>query len=325
MTIRQEVITVVGGTGFLGRYVVRELAKAGYTIRVIARHPENGLHLKTAGHIGQVVLQQGDITRPDTLAGKFDGSYAVINLVGALYERGRQNFTALHSQGAERLAKLAAKAGAKRFIHISAIGVDKSQNAKYARTKANGEKAVKAAFESATIIRPGILFGAEDNFYNQFARMATYSPALPLIGGGKTRFQPVFVADVARAVAHAVNTPDTAGETYELGGPRVYTFREIMEYILHETRRSRPLVSLPFGVASLLGVAGECMPTPLLTRDQVRLFKYDNVADREAQTFADMGIQPTAVEMVVPGYLARYRNRRHEDFPSTESVTTHDI
>lgn len=310
MPIKQQLITVVGGTGFLGRYVVRELAKSGYTIRVISRDPEAGLHLKTAGHVGQIVLQQGDITRPETLAGKLDGSYAVINLVGALYERGRQNFAALHSQGAEHLAKEAIKANVNRFIQISAIGVDKSQNAKYARTKANGEKAVKAAFPSATILRPGILFGAEDNFYNQFARMACFSPLLPLIGGGKTRFQPLFVADAARAVVAAMETPDSSGKTYELGGPRVYSFREMLEYILRITHRSPFLLPLPFGVATLIGAVGEWMPTPFLTRDQVKMLQYDNVVDKEARTLAELGITATPVEMVVPEYLARYRDKK---------------
>lgn len=320
MTLKQQVVTVVGGTGFLGRYVVRELVRAGYTVRVLCRDPEAGLFLKTAGHIGQVVLQKGDITRPATLAGKLDGSYAVVNLVGALYERGRQNFAALHSQGAERLAKEAAKVGAQRFIHISAIGVDKSQNAKYARTKANGEKAVKAAFEGATILRPSIIFGAEDKFYNQFACMARISPALPLIGGGKTRFQPVFVADVARAVAACVKDPATAGQTYELGGPRVYSFREILEYILAETNRHRPLVNLPFGVASIVGAVGELLPTPVLTRDQVQLLKYDNVVDRDAKTLSSLGIQPMSVEMVVPEYLARYRAKKQQGNPEADAA-----
>jgi len=311
MAQKQEVVTVVGGTGFLGRYVVRELAKAGYTVRVIARNPDQGLHLKTAGHVGQVVLQKGDITRPETLAGKFAGSCAVINLVGALYERGRQNFAALHAQGAERLAKEAAKVGAERFVHVSAIGVNKSQNAKYARTKANGEKAVMAAFPNATILRPSIIFGAEDNFYNQFAQMASVAPALPLIGGGKTRFQPVFVADVARAVVATLRNSKTRGEVYELGGPRVYSFREILEYVLSQTQRKRYLANLPFGAAMLVGAVGEWMPTPLLTRDQVQMLKYDNLVDRDAKTLADLGITPTPVEMVVPAYLARYRKRQH--------------
>lgn len=313
MSLKQQIVTVVGGTGFLGRYVVRELAKAGFTVRTLSRHPESALHLKTAGHIGQVVLQKGDITRPETLAGKLDGSYAVINLVGALYERGRQNFAALHSQGAERLAKEAAKVGAERFIHISAIGVNKSQNAKYARTKANGEKAVSAAFENATILRPSIIFGAEDNFYNQFASMARCAPALPLIGGGKTRFQPVFVADVARAIVATLKDKSTKGEVFELGGPRVYTFREILEYIEDETRHHRPLVSLPFGIASIIGTFGEFMPTPILTRDQVQLLKYDNVVDRDAKTLADLGVTATPVEMIVPQYIGRYRAKNQPD------------
>lgn len=310
MAQKQEVVTVVGGTGLVGRYVVHELARAGYTVRVLSRTPEKGLHLKTAGHVGQVVLQKADITRPETLKGKFDGSSAVINLVGALYERGRQNFAALHAQGAERLAKEAAKAGAKRFIHVSAIGVNKHQNSKYARTKANGEKAVMAAFPSATILRPSVIFGAEDNFYNQFARMACYAPALPLIGGGKTRFQPVFVGDVARAIVKALRDKSTSGEVYELGGPRVYSFREILEYILNETHRCNKLAPVPFGAAMLLGAVGEFMPTPMLTRDQVQTLKYDNLVDRDAKTLADLGIPATPVEMVVPNYLARYRKRK---------------
>ncbi|MCH2547294.1 MAG: complex I NDUFA9 subunit family protein, partial [Alphaproteobacteria bacterium] len=219
-----------------------------------------------------------------------------------------QNFTALPALGAERLAKEAKKSGAQRFVQISAIGINKSQNAKYARTKANGEKAVSAAFKSATILRPGILFGAEDNFYNQFAQMARFSPALPLIGGGKTRFQPVFVADVAQAVAYAITHPETAGQTYELGGPRVYSFREILEYVLTVTKRDRQLINVPYGPAMLLGAMGEFMPTPLITRDQVKMLKFDNVVDREANTFADLGITPTSVEMIVPEYLVRYRS-----------------
>ena len=319
MTQKQDVVTVVGGTGFLGRYVVRELAKAGFTVRVISRNPDAGLFLKTAGHVGQVVLQKGDITRPETLAGKLDESFAVVNLVGVLYERGRQNFTALHSQGAERLAKEAAKVGAKRFVQISAIGVNKSQNAKYARTKANGEKAVSAAFKGATILRPGIMFGVEDNFYNQFAKMARFSPVLPLIGGGRSRFQPVFVGDVARAVATVLQDKSTEGEIYELGGPRVYSFREILEYILVTTKRKCTLLNIPFGIAMLMGTIGEFMPTPLLTRDQVRMLEYDNVVDHDAKKLSDLGIAPMPVEMVVPGYLKRYRSRK-QNTTITEDV-----
>lgn len=306
----QQVVTVVGGTGFLGRYVVRELAKAGFTVRVLSRDPEAGLFLKTAGHVGQVVLQYADITRPETLTGKLDGSYAVVNLVGALYERGRQTFAALHSQGAERLAQEAAKIGAKRFIHISAIGVDKSQNAKYARTKANGEKAVLAAFPTATILRPSVMFGAEDQFFNLFASMARRTHVLPLIGGGKTRLQPVFVADTAQAVVAAIKDKATEGQVYELGGPRVYSLREIMEYIFKVTGRKSRLAPIPFSLAMLIGSFSQFMPKPLLTPDQVRMLRYDNIVDGKAKTLSDLGIKPLAAEMVVPDYLARYRSRK---------------
>lgn len=307
MTPHQKVVTVVGGTGFLGAYVVRELTKLGYTVRVISRDPERALHLKTAGHIGQVVLQKGDITRPETLEGKLEGSYAVINLVGIMLERGHNSFSAVHAQGAEKLAKCAQKCGAARFIHISAVGVNKSQNSKYARSKATGEKAVKAAFERASILRPSVMFGPNDVFYHRFAAMASLSPAIPLIGGGKTRFQPVYVGDVARAIVHVLENDATAGQTYELGGPRVYTLREVVEYTLMQISKKRWLMSVPFSLASLCALPAKLLPHPPITGDQVQLLKYDNVVDREAKTLADLEISATPVEMIMPKYLQRYR------------------
>ena len=306
---KQQIVTVVGGSGFIGRYVVRELVRAGYTVRVLCRHPELAQFLKPMGDVGQIVIEGADITRPETFEAKLKGSYAVINLTGILFERSRQSFSAVHAQGAEKLAKEAWKSGAKRFIQISAIGANKSQNAKYSRSKSTGEKAVAAAFNGATIIRPSVVFGPEDNFFNKFACMATYAPALPLIGSGKTRFQPVYVGDVAQAVLVALEDAETVGETYELGGPRVMSFREILQYILQTTGRCRPLITLPFSLASLKAMFLEFLPTPPLTRDQVQLLKYDNVVDKDARTFADLGITPTPIETVVPDYLARYSKR----------------
>ncbi|MDX2112182.1 MAG: complex I NDUFA9 subunit family protein [Alphaproteobacteria bacterium] len=303
------IITLIGGSGFLGRYVARRLAKAGYRLRIICRNPDAAAHLKTAGDVGQIALVAGNIARPETLKGKLDGSFAVINLVGVLFESGKQNFTALHAKGAETLALMAREAGAERFIQISSLGVDRAADSAYARTKLLGEKAVQAAFPAATILRPSVVFGAEDNFFNQFAQMASLAPALPLIGGGKTRFQPVYVDDVAAAVEASLNDETTMGETYELGGPRVYSFREILEYILRTTDRRRYLAPLPMALASMIGAASEILPRPPLTRDQVRLLKYDNIVSPGARSFAHLGITPTAVETIVPGYLARYNRK----------------
>lgn len=305
--MQQGIVTVVGGTGFLGRYVVRALAREGFVVQVLSRHPKQGAEIKTFGDVGQIVLDYADLARPQTLEGKLKGSYGVVNLVGALWERGDQNFTALHAQGAEKLAKMAKSAGVERYVHISALGVETAVNSKYARTKLLGERAACSALPQTTVLRPSVIFGAEDNFFNQFARMACYSPVLPLIGGGKTRFQPVYVGDVAAAVARAFTTPHLLGKTYELGGPDIYSFRQILDYVCATTHRHPALVEIPFRLAMAIGSVAECLPfTPPLTRDQVRLLKYDNVVAGQALTFAHLGIAPVAVDAVVPTYLGRF-------------------
>lgn len=304
--MQDKLVTVVGGTGFIGRYVVKALADRGYTIRVIARNPENALHLKTAGDVGQVVLVKGDLAKPDSLRGKLDNSWAVVNLVGILFENSRQNFAALHSIGAEKLSQLARAAGAERFVHMSSLGVDKVVKSKYARTKAMGEKTVRAAFPEATILRPSVVFGAEDQFYNSFAAMARALPALPLIGGGMTRFQPVYVADVARAVLASLELPYAQGETYELGGPNAYSFREVLTFICQTIGYKPALVNVPFGLMRFLACFTEYLPNPPLTRDQVAMLEMDNVVSPGARKFADLGIMPSAAEVIVPEYLARY-------------------
>lgn len=309
--MNHKVVTIIGGTGFIGRYVVKALASAGYTLRIISRHPDGALHLKTAGSVGQIVLTSGDITKPSSLAGQMEGSSAVVNLVGILFQSGNQTFMRVHTKGAAKLAQLAKEAGVPRLVHISALGIEKSQaTSKYARSKLRGEQAILEAFPEATILRPSVVFGPEDNFFNMFAGMAGISPALPLFGGGRTRFQPVYAGDVARAVATCVQAPATAGHTYELGGPKIYTFREILEYIMQLTGRQRLLVPIPFSIASLMGLIGEILPTPPLTRDQVRLLKYDNVVHPSSENFSHLGISPTAVEMIVPEYLGRFTGKK---------------
>ncbi len=308
--MKQQVVTILGGTGFIGRYVVRLLAAQGYTIRIISRKPDAALHLKTAGSVGQIVLVGGNLAEPESLAGQLENSYAVINLVGILFEAGRQNFTHLHAQGAEKLAKMAKAGGVQRFVHMSALGIDKSAGASYARSKLLGEKAVLAAFPQAAILRPGVIFGPEDHFFNQFAAMASLSPVLPLIGGGRTRFQPIYVGDVAQAIQTCITAPETAGRTYELGGPHIYTLRELMEYTMKTIHRKRALVSIPFGIAALLASLCELMPRPPLTRDQVKLLRTDNIVTPNALTIAQLGIAPTALEVVVPEYLARFNKKQ---------------
>jgi uncharacterized protein YbjT (DUF2867 family) len=313
MTQKQKIVTVIGGTGFLGRYVVQDLANAGYRICVIARNPDAALHLKTAGDPGQIALMSGNITRPESLAPALAESFAVINLVGVLFEKGRQNFAALQFKGAENLAKAARVAGVERFIQISALGVDKAFGSEYARTKLQGEKAVASAFPGATILRPSIIFGAEDNFFNQFAAL----PILPLIGGGKTRFQPVYVDDVAKAVVACLRNPATAGQVYELGSNSVYSFRALLDFVQKTLQLKKPVIRLSFGLTTIVALGAEIafhlipiIRKPFLTRDQVKLLKYDNVISPGAKTLADLGVTPQPLEIIVPRYLARFNPKR---------------
>lgn len=307
-----RIITIIGGSGFLGRYVVRELARAGYRLRVVCRHPEAAAHLKTAGDLGQIQLVYGSLAKPETVTRHIPGAFAVVNLVGILFESGQQTFSGLHAQGAEKVAQAARAAKVPVLVHVSSLGVNKSSRSHYARSKVLGENAVRAAFAEATILRPSVIFGAEDQFFNQFARMAALAHALPLIGGGKTLFQPVYVADVARAVRVAVENPECRGRVFELGGPEVFTFRQLMAFMLRATGLRALLLPLPFSLAGLLAFFTELLPRPPLTRDQVRLLRYDNVVDHSMHGFKSLGITPAAVELVAPDYLARFRKRaRH--------------
>lgn len=302
-------VTIIGGSGFIGRYVVRQLAELGCQIRVAVRHPDRALFLKPCGDVGQVTPIAVNIRDQASVDNAVAGADAVINLVGILHQAGAQNFAAIQAAGAGRVATAAKATGATHLVHLSAVGADSASRAGYASSKAAGERAVLAAFPTATILRPSIVFGPEDDFFNRFASMAMISPVLPLIGGGRTRFQPVYVGDVARAVVKALLRPDAAGQIYELGGPGIYSFRALLELLLRQINRRRCLVSLPFPIASLQGALLQLLPTPPLTLDQVRLLRRDNVVDPKARTFADLDIVPTPLDAVLPGYLDRYRPR----------------
>ena len=300
-------VTVFGGSGFIGRYVVQRLARAGWQVRVAVRRPDEALFLKTAGDVGQVTPVAANIRDDRSVAAAVAGADAVVNHVGILYQSGRQKFDAVQAKGAARVAAAAKAAGATRFVQISAIGADPSSDSLYARSKAEGEQAVKLTFPGATILRPSIVFGPEDDFFNRFARMAMLSPALPLIGGGQTKFQPVYVADVAAAVERVLEDAGTSGKTYELGGARTYAFRDLLSLMLKEIGRCRLLVPLPFPLAMLKASFLQLLPMPLLTVDQVRLLKKDNVVSAGALGFKDLGLTPTALEAVLPTYLDKYR------------------
>jgi uncharacterized protein YbjT (DUF2867 family) len=312
LTSNQEtLVTVFGGSGFLGRNVVRALAKRDFRIRVAVRRPELAGHLQPLGRVGQIHAVQANLRYPASVEAAMRDSHVAINLVGILTASGAQSFDAVQAKGAQTVAQAAAAAGA-RMVHVSAIGADENSLSAYARSKAAGEKAVLAAAPSATILRPSVVFGPEDQFTNRFAGLARMSPMLPLIGGGLTKMQPVYVGDVATAVAEAVDGKAKPGATYELGGPEVLTMREIMEVILAITERNRMLVSLPFGLAKLQAQFLQFAPGPLkLTPDQVELLRSDNVVSDAAKaaslTLEGLGIAPDSMEAIAPQYLWRFR------------------
>jgi uncharacterized protein YbjT (DUF2867 family) len=306
----ETLVTVFGGSGFLGRHVVRALAKLGYRIRVAVRRPELAGFLQPLGRVGQIHAVQANVRHLASVEAAARDADVVIDLVGILFERGRQKFDAVQAFGAEAVALAAAAFGA-RMIHVSAIGADEQAPSHYARSKAVGEKLVLAALPSAVILRPSVLFGPEDDFFNKFAAIARFSPALPLIGGGRTRFQPVFAGDVANAVVAAIEGRAKDGEIYELGGPKVHTFKQLMQFMLATIERRRLLVPIPFALAKFQAAFLQLLPKPLLTPDQVELLRGDAVvsdaAKREARTLEALGIDPVAMAAIVPSYLWRFR------------------
>jgi uncharacterized protein YbjT (DUF2867 family) len=302
-----KLVTVFGASGFLGRHIVRALANDGWRVRAAVRYPNTAHFLKPMGRVGQIQLLKTNVTDDKAVDGALRGADAAINLVGILSESGSQRFSALHADAAERIARLCAKHGVGRLVHVSALGADRSSSSAYARSKAEGEERLRAVFPSVTILRPSIVFGPEDDFFNRFSWLARIAPALPLIGGGRTRFQPVYAGDVALAVRAVLNDAATAGITYELGGPEVLTLKDVMQLVLKQTQRKRVLVAVPFALARPLGAVLGLFPKPMLTLDQVRLLGQDNVVAAGAHGLRDLGIVPTAAEAILPSYLWRFR------------------
>lgn len=305
-----SLITVYGGSGFLGRHVVRALAKRHYRIRVAVRRPDLAGHLQPLGRVGQIHAVQANVRDQASVQTAARDADVLINLVGILAEGGRQRFAAVHTAGAEAVAKAAAVNGA-RVVHVSAIGADKNSAAHYARSKALGEQQVMENVPAAVVFRPSIMFGPEDTFFNRFAALSTLSPMLPLIGGGLSRFSPVFAGDVAAAIADAVDGRATPGTIYELGGPDTLTFKELMQFTLKTIRRNRVLLPIPFALARPLAAIAQFLPGAPLTPDQVEMLRTDNVvsdaAKREGRTFEAFGIRPDSIAAIVPSYLWRFR------------------
>ena len=313
---RGALVTVFGGSGFVGRYTVRALARQGYRVRAAVRRPDLAGHLQPMGAVGQIHAVQANVRYPDSVRAAVEGADIVVNLVAVLASTGKQTFDALHVDGAAAVARAAADAGAKRLVHMSALGADPRAKADYARSKGLGENAVRKAYENVVILRPSIIFGPEDEFFNRFAGMAAMSPFLPLIGGGRTKFQPVFVGDVAEAICNACQGIGAEGATYEIGGPEVLTFRQLLDRTQQWSGRKRRYASLPFWFAKLMALATWPLPNAVrpMTVDQVRMLQSDNIvsdtARSEGRTIEALGVsQPQATGAIVPAYLERFNPR----------------
>jgi len=306
----QNLVTVFGGSGFVGTQAVRYLAKAGWRVRVAVRNPNLAYKMRLLGDVGQIDVVQANLRNIPSLERALDGATVSLNLVGVGRETGRQGFQAVHVMGARNVAEAARTMGVSRIAQMSALGADAASPSKYLRTKAEGEIAVRAIYPDATVVRPSIVFGNGDGFFNKFAAMAQLSPVLPLIGGGHTRFQPVFVGDLGQALARVVVDVNTAGQTFELGGPGVFSFKELMEKMLAETGQHRLLVPVPWPVARALGALGDLVGgiiPPPVTADQVEALRSDNVLSGQYPGLSDLGVTPTTLEAVLPGYLYSYR------------------
>jgi NADH dehydrogenase len=308
-----KLVAVFGGSGFIGRYVVHALAKRGHRVRVAVRRPDLAGHLQPFGTVGQIKAIQANVRYRWTIERALEGADAAVNLVGILAQSGRQTFDAVQAFGPRAIGEAARAAGISNVVHVSAIGADQPSTIGYVRSKAEGEEGIREAVPEAVVMRPSIAFGPEDDFFNRFAAMARLSPVLPLIGGGRTRFQPVFAGDIGEAIARAVDGTAERGAIYELGGPEVLTFRECMERMLAVTRRRRAFIPIPWAAARVMGRIGQHLPGAPLTLDQVRMLQFDNVvseaAKAEGRTLQGLGIEPTALEIVLPTYLGRFRER----------------
>jgi uncharacterized protein YbjT (DUF2867 family) len=318
----RSVATVFGGSGFIGRYIVKRLAHQGYVVRVAVRDPEAALFLKPMGAVGQVVPLYANLTNEPTVHRAVEGAHVVVNCVGIL----AGDFEAVHAEGVGRIGRLAASAGVLRLVHISAIGARPDASSRYAATKGRGEALLRDAYADATVLRPSLVFGREDILFNRFAGMARLLPFMPVICGN-TKFQPVYVGDVADAVMAAMVRPDASGAVYELGGPRVWSMREILAYILTETGRHRRLINIPLGMAGLQAAIMEHLPGKPFTRDQLMMLQEDNVVGPDVPGLAELGVVPTPVELVVPDYLRRFQpgGGRRRVLPQEEPGTATDL
>lgn len=316
-------VTVVGGAGFLGRYLVKRLAQQGCQVRVAVRDPEAARFVKPMGEVGQVQPVQANVRNEASIARAVAGADAVINLAGIMFPGAAQSFQAVHENGAAAVARAAHAAGATRLVHVSAIGADRDADSKYARSKAAGEALVQDNFPTADIVRPSVMFGPEDQFFNLFGRLATILPVMPLFGGGHSRMQPVYVGDVAQAIANLLHDETTQGQTgeggvYELGGPQIFSVAELMAIVCEQTGRKRFLVPVPFAIAKFYAFFLQLLPWQILTMDQVEMLKVDNVVSGDYPGLAELGVTPTALDAVLPSYLHRYR--RAGRLPPIEQV-----
>lgn len=333
---KNDLVVVFGASGFVGRHVVRTLAKEGWRVRAVSRRPNLANFLLPAGTVGQIQIVKGNIHEDEDVNRALEGAGAAVNAVGVLWGHGEQGFDAINAEAPRRIAAAARAAGVTALVHLSAIGADPDADSAYAEAKGCGEHFVREEFPEATILRPSLVFGPEDKFFNKFASLARLMPMLPLIGGGGTRFQPVWVADVAEAVVRCLTLEEARGATYELGGPSVYTFEQLLRFILRETGRRRLLVPVPFGLAKVMAFGAVTAnavpaivceifkvnpPTPLLTSDQVTLLKSDSVVQDGARTLADLGITPAALESVVPGYIWRFHPKGQFGRPERSAST----
>ncbi|MCX7360571.1 MAG: complex I NDUFA9 subunit family protein [Alphaproteobacteria bacterium] len=305
-SIRQ--VTVFGGSGFIGRAIVRELARQGFVVRAAARRIELADALKTAGDVGQITLMRANMRVPQSVAAAIAGSQAVINAAGIPCQRGRQRYEQVHVDGARTIAQAANAFGVQRLVHVSGIGADsRSSRNRFIRSKVAAESAMIGAFENTVVLRPSVVFGPNDQVFNRMARIACQAPFMPVVGNGRARVQPVFVSDVAKAAVEAMVRPEAAKKAYELGGPRIYTYRELADLVLREIDRSKSIIGIPAPLMKIAGFLAEFLPVPPLTYDQIDLLTQDNVVRAGALGFADLGIEPTAAEAILPTYLDRFR------------------
>ena len=307
MALSSSTIAVIGGTGFIGRQIVEVLARQGARIKILARNADRAKFLKPMGDVGQISITSGSALDNDALTRIIEGCDTVINTIGILSESGSQRFNALQAELPARIAKIANANGVKSIVHLSAIGADLNSSSIYARTKAQGEQGLMAEFPKAVILRPSLVFGTGDGFFNRFASMAVMAPGLPVIGGGKNKVQPVYVGDITQAVLAVLSNKKSEGKIYELGGPQVMTFREAMAYIIKQIKRTRLLLPVPHGVMTLAATAMSILPAAPVTCDQLKLLKVDNVASADLPGLEELGIHPTPIDLIVPSYLERYQ------------------